>query len=223
MELKMSDSIPEVCPGCQATRLTDTFKVRYKCETWWAHVIPMPMDLEYPQHLQLCRSDECFDSQISKYRTASYLLRDTLRDVVANLRAKRQEGGDIDLEDYKEAQELLQILEANNTLGRTPTVGPLLADPSGWHPATERAETGRVVWIIECHPKKIYPQSYSIHAGTVEVPQDPSEWRVSQGDEAGSGWASWYPAVDGSTKDEQFIAWAYVEDFSPALDLLSNF
>jgi hypothetical protein len=91
---------------------------------------------------------------------------------------------------------------------------------SAWHPATERAETGRTVWVLECHQKKIYPQSYSIHAGAVEVAQGSDDWRVAQGDEAGCGWVSWYPATARETRDEQFIAWAYAEDFTPAPNVL---
>lgn len=222
MKLEMADPTPEVCPCCQAPRSTDTFKVEYKCGTLWMHVIPLRETAEATQHREIRRSEECVARQVSKYLTVAYLLRNTLRGVVANPKTKRQEGGDVDLEDYKEAQELLQGLEDDGTLGGTPAVEPPLAYPWVWHPPTERAETGRIVWVIECHPKKIYPQSYSIHAGTVGVAQGSDAWRVSQGDEAGCGWVSWYPAIDGSTADEQFIAWAYAEDFTPAVGLLPN-
>jgi hypothetical protein len=80
------------------------------------HVIPLRETAEDTQHREIRRSGECVDCQVSNYRATSYLLRDTLHTLVVTLKAKRQEGGDIDLEDYKGAQDLLQILEDKNTL-----------------------------------------------------------------------------------------------------------
>lgn len=90
-----------------------------------------------------------------------------------------------------------------------------------WHPAEERPEAGRVVWIIERHPKEIYPQSYTIHAGQVEDSVD-NGWRVSQGDENGCGWCSWYPDIEGPHHDELYIAWSYVEDFTTIANFLKQ-
>lgn len=86
-----------------------------------------------------------------------------------------------------------------------------------WHLPNERPADGTVVWILVCHPKRIYPQSYSIHAGTV-VSAGPDLWRVEQGDESGCGWCSWNSDPYLGSGDGHFEAWAHVEDFSPAAD-----
>jgi hypothetical protein len=87
---------------------------------------------------------------------------------------------------------------------------------SNWKRPENRPERGRVVWIIEYHPKQIYPQSYEIHAGEVECSYtDPSFWRVAQNDESGSGWCSWEP--------DDILAWCYAEDFTEVADVLASF
>lgn len=85
-----------------------------------------------------------------------------------------------------------------------------------WYPPFIAPAADRLVWIIEEHPKRIYPQSYAIHAGQVSYPRDWEEgtWRVDQGDESGCGWRSWYP--------DNILAWAYVEDFILVEQILKN-
>lgn len=86
---------------------------------------------------------------------------------------------------------------------------------SKWKSPKEKPEWRRVVWIIEYHPKHIYPQSYEIHAGEVEYSyMDPEKWRVAQGDESGCGWCSWDP-------EEDILAWCYAEEFTEVSEALS--
>jgi len=91
---------------------------------------------------------------------------------------------------------------------------------SVWHLPTERPPEKSVVWIISAHSKRIWPQSFSIHAGTVEYSNN-GEWRVGQGDETGLGWISWYPDIPiHCLQDDLFEVWAYSKDFQPAKDIL---
>lgn len=87
-----------------------------------------------------------------------------------------------------------------------------------WYPPSIAPTADRLVWIIEEHPKRIYPQSYTIHAGQVSYPRDwhveEGAWRVEQGDESGCGWCYWDP--------EDILAWAYVEDFTLVEQILKN-
>ena len=81
-----------------------------------------------------------------------------------------------------------------------------------WRRSDKRADDGAVVWIVCRHWKKIDPQSYSLHAGTVEHADDGS-WRVAQNDECGNGSVWWVP--EGETGGhEDFFAWAYNRDVS---------
>lgn len=83
--------------------------------------------------------------------------------------------------------------------------------PTQWFSPDVRPDAKRLVWVLVAHPKKFYPQSFSVHSGQVEESfDDPKDWRVSQGDEAGRGWCSWYPAGDRPFGQDNFIAWAYV-------------
>jgi hypothetical protein len=88
---------------------------------------------------------------------------------------------------------------------------------SNWKRPENRPERGRVVWIIEYHPKHIYPQSYAIHAGDVAYSyEDPEKWWVVQNDEAGCGSCSWDP-------EEDILAWCYAEDFTEVANVLASF
>ena len=93
--------------------------------------------------------------------------------------------------------------------------GTPLATPSCsllWRRSSERAEEGRVVWIIEKHWKEIRPQSYEIHAGMVTHVGD--KWVVEQADEAGNGSAYWKPEEDDpSYGSDIFCAWMYADEF----------
>jgi len=87
---------------------------------------------------------------------------------------------------------------------------------SNWKSPNERPENKRAVWIIEYHPKKIYPQSYEIHAGNVSYShEDPADWLVMQADEAGCGSCFWKP-------EEDILAWCYAEEFTEVSDVLAK-
>lgn len=84
---------------------------------------------------------------------------------------------------------------------------------SYWHPPSERPQDDRAVWIIEGHPKGVYPQSFSVHAGVVEESPRDGTWHVSQGDESGRGWVSWYPEESSlAESNDSFKAWAYADE-----------
>lgn len=83
-----------------------------------------------------------------------------------------------------------------------------------WHNSEAVPENGRVVWILEDHPKEIYPLSYTIHAGEVCHMTDGSIWRVEHGDETGCGWCLWYPW--------DIRAWCYAEEFTLVAEILKN-
>ena len=87
-----------------------------------------------------------------------------------------------------------------------------------WYPPTVLPESGSVVWIIERHSKMINPQSYALHAGTVEYMPESNFWRVVQVDEAGAGACWWEPDYQ-TTGHESFVAWAYPEE----VDILPDF
>jgi hypothetical protein len=76
-----------------------------------------------------------------------------------------------------------------------------------WKTPKSKPPNKSVVWVMLEHPKRIYPQSYSIMAGQVCYrPDNHSEWRVEQNDENGCGSCYW--------QNDEILAWCYHDEFA---------
>jgi hypothetical protein len=89
-----------------------------------------------------------------------------------------------------------------------------------WHPPHHMPSNGLSVWFIEKHQKGVVPQSFTIQGGWIEHNPDGQGYRISQNDENGCGWCSWYPANANPQDFDEFVAWASAEDFQPLPDFV---
>jgi len=74
------------------------------------HVIPLRESLEYPQHLELRRSDKCIEREISECRNLTHHLSHVLQELVADVKDAVQNDYKIEPSAYAEAQVLLDSL-----------------------------------------------------------------------------------------------------------------